>query len=280
MSVLRRGDWRVVFLLVAVALLITVLFAATGLDLVVARFFFRAEGSDHWPLAKHLPWMAIRTLTAYVTIPLLVVGLLGLLIGRAHRNEVWRLNSVFVILSVVIGPALVFNASFTDHWHRPGPRELLEFGGTQQYAPVPLRSEACESVANGEWPVAFLYASGWWIWRRRRPAWARASLALGLAGGFGLGIAYMAAGRYFLSDVLWSALLALGLAHAVYYCVLGLRSRAESLSNLDGPRARAPGMRMMAVLLIVAAFARWHQGGKFANCSEPPPLSQQSSLVR
>jgi lipid A 4'-phosphatase len=39
---------------------------------------------------------------------------------------------------------------------------------------------------------------------------------LGLAVGFALGLGRMAAGGHFLSDVIWSALLALGLAHALY----------------------------------------------------------------
>ena len=69
-----------------------------------------------------------------------------------------------------------------------------------------------------------------WIWKRRRPGWARASLALELAVGFALGLGRMAAGAHFLSDVIWSALLSLGLAHVLYYHILRLAEQA-----INGP---------------------------------------------
>src|SRR5262249_2679886 len=75
----------------------------------------------------------------------------------------------------------------------------------------------------------------WWIWRRRRPARAWGSLALGLAAGFALGLGRMAAGGHFLSDVIWSALLALGVAHVVYYYVLSrARRRLVARAALGG----------------------------------------------
>ena len=61
----------------------------------------------------------------------------------------------------------------------------------------------------------------------------RASLALGLVVGSVQGLGRMAAGAPFLSDVIWSALLALGLAHLLYHHILrpgvrGAANRSES----------------------------------------------------
>src|SRR5208337_1633348 len=90
--------------------------------------------------------------------------------------------------------------------------------------PAPWRGEGGSSFPCGHCSVGFLYASGWWLWKRRRPRWAAASLATGLTVGAALGLGRMAAGGHFLSDVIWSALLALGLAHVLYYHILRLAS--------------------------------------------------------
>jgi membrane-associated PAP2 superfamily phosphatase len=80
-----------------------------------------------------------------------------------------------LILSVVIGPGLIINAVFKDHWDRPRPRDVVEFGGMLQCTPAPLRGESGESFLCGHCSVGFLFASGWWLWKRRRPGWAQRS---------------------------------------------------------------------------------------------------------
>jgi len=101
--------------------------------------------------------------------------LLGLLIAHLPGHEAWRVNGAFLILSVVIGPGLIINAVFKDHWDRPRPRDVVEFGGMLQCTPAPLRGESGESFPCGHCSVGFLFASGWWLWKRRRPGWAQRS---------------------------------------------------------------------------------------------------------
>ncbi len=204
-------------LLVAVAVVATVAFAVTPLDSAAARIFYHAQGTDHWPIGSRWPWPVLYLLAPYITASLLAIGVLGLLIGHLLKRATWRENGIFLIFCIVIGPGLIVNAVFKDHWDRPRPREVVEFGGALHYTPAPWRGEGGSSFPCGHCSVGFLYASGWWIWKRRRPAWARASLALGLIVGSALGLGRMAAGAHFLSDVIWSALFALGLAHILYH---------------------------------------------------------------
>jgi len=77
-------------------------------------------------------------------------------------------NGAFLILSVLIGPGLIINAVFKDHWDRPRPGDVVEFGGMLQCTPAPLRGESGESFPCGHCSVGFLFASGWWLWKRRR----------------------------------------------------------------------------------------------------------------
>lgn len=227
---------------VALAALVTIIFAATPLDIAASRIFYRADPADHWPLARVLPWSVLYDLAPWITASLVIMGLAMLAAGTLRRRQAWRRHSVFLLLSVVLGPGLVVNAIFKDHWDRPRPRDLVEFSGPLHYQPAPLPGgEGGKSFPCGHCSVGFLYASGWWVWRRSRPARARASLAIGLAVGSVLGLGRMADGGHFLSDVIWSALLVLGIAHVLYYYVLRVPAQdalgsAESATHPHSPR--------------------------------------------
>lgn len=247
-------------LLIGLAVVVTIVFAATPLDIAAARLFYRSDALDHWPLAKELPWSVLYRLAPWITASLVVAGLAGLAAGLVRGQGAWRRSSIFLLLSVVIGPGLVVNAGFKDHWDRPRPRDIVEFGGPLHYLPAPLPGgEGGASFPCGHCSVGFLYAAGWWVWKWRRPAWAWGSLAAGLAAGFALGLGRMAAGGHFLSDVVWSALLALGVAHVLSYYVL----REAGVSTPRGPLTRGQRWTVAAAALggtavLVALFANPH----------------------
>jgi lipid A 4'-phosphatase len=141
---------------------------------------------------------------------------------------------VLLLLAVALGPGLLANGLLKDHWQHPRPRDLIEFSGLQHYVPSPLiGAEGGASFPCGHCTVGFLYATGWWVWKRRRPLWAYLSLAAGLALGALLGIGRMAAGAHFLSDVIWSALLAFAVVHLLCYHLLRLPTAGRAA--MPGP---------------------------------------------
>ena len=212
----RQAVW-----LVASALVTAALFASGGLDVAVARCFYYAGGADHWPLARQLPWTLLYRAASWITAALVIAGLAALTVSFAPCRRHWRRAAMLILLAVAIGPGLLGNALFKDHWQHPRPRELAVFGGTAHYVPAPLIGrEGGASFPCGHCTVGFLYACGWWLWRHRRQRWARSSLAAGLLLGALLGVGRMAAGAHFLSDVIWSALLACAVTHVLYYHVL------------------------------------------------------------
>jgi lipid A 4'-phosphatase len=217
----RRAGRPEALALLAIALLTAAVFAGGALDIGMARWFYRPGAADHWPLARQLPWSILYRAATWVTAALVIVGLAALAASFAPARGAWRRAAMLVLLSVAIGPGLLGNALFKDHWQHPRPRDIVEFGGPLHYAPSPLPgSETGASFPCGHCTVGFVYGCGWWIWKRRRPGWAAASLVVGLVLGLLLGVGRMAAGAHFFSDVVWSALLAFAVLHVLHYYVL------------------------------------------------------------
>ena len=218
----RRREGRLEALcLVALALLTAGLFASGALDVALARAFYHPEPLDHWPLAHQLPWSLFYRAAPWVTATLVVAGLAGLALGFNVARPEWRRAALLVLFGVAVAPGLLANVVFKDHWQHPRPRDLIEFSGPLHYVPSPLiGTQGGASFPCGHCSVGFMFAAGWWIWKRRRPGWAAISLVGGLALGLLLGVGRMAAGAHFFSDIIWSALLAFGVLHVLWYHVL------------------------------------------------------------
>lgn len=282
----HHRDWLAeAVLLVVLAIGVTLAFAVSPLDLAAARLFYRPDAVDHWPLAKLLPWSALYGAAPWITASLVVGGLATLATSFARHSSELRRRGVFLLLSVVLGPGLIINTVFKDHWDRPRPRDIVEFAGPQQYVPAPLIGrEAGTSFPCGHCAVGFLYGAGWWVWRHRRPTWARTSLAVGLVAGVALGMGRMAAGGHFLSDVIWSALLAFGVCHILHYHALRVLIDAPPEWLARAARGRTFRLQRITVLLaalggvgvLIALFATPHG----AQLSATIPLSSLPSPPR
>ena len=243
--------------LAATALATVALFASGTLDIAVARSFYQPDPANHWPLARQLPWRVLYAAASWLTAALVIAALLALAASFARARAHWRRPAVLVLLSVVIGPGLLANGLFKDHWQHPRPRDLVELGGALHYVPSPLiGAEGGASLPCGHCTVGFLYASGWWIWKRRRPHRAAASLAGGLLLGTLLGIGRLAAGAHFLSDIVWSALLAFGVLHLVDYHVLPVAAEGVPAGpDRAGTRGQARGRRIATIAALVGGAA-------------------------
>lgn len=274
--------------LTAAALGAIILFAATDLDIITIRPFYHPGLADPWPVANHPVWSLFYRSAPWVTASLAVAGVGLSIIGvLRERSKRLRLYGLFILLCVAVGPGLIINVVLKDHWGRPRPRQITEFGGRLEYTQpfVPTVSYG-KSFPCGHCSVGYLYAVGWWVWRRRRPRLAVASLVSGLILGTLLGIGRMAGGAHFLSDAVWSALLAWGIAHGLYYYALRVPARE------DGRAALYPlivGSRRMKTAVIAAAIfvgLLIIGGGMLANpyyeelrpCKPPSHLSVPRNL--
>ncbi len=233
----------------ALSLVAATVFAATALDIVAARLFYRPELADPWPVASRPVWLLFYKSAPWVTGSLAAAGVALIVAGTVRRtSRLLRLYGIFIMLCVIVGPGLIVNGILKDHWGRPRPRQIVEFGGRLPYAPplLPAGTHG-KSFPCGHCSVGYLFAAGWWLWRRRRPRWAAASLVAGSVLGTLLGIGRMAAGGHFLSDAVWAGLIAFWVAHAFYYYVLRVPAREDSRVDIYPLIERRPRVRAAAI---------------------------------
>jgi len=196
----------------------TALCSATGLDLALERRFYLAL--PNWGLGELNPW---RFLYHYGVIPayLLVGGALALLIAGCFwaRAYPFRRSALFLVLMMALGPGLLVNSVFKDHWGRPRPRQMQVFGGDRQFHEVWERGEggAGRSFPSGHASAAFYLIAPYFVLRTRARRRARLVLLAGGCYGVLMGVARMAQGGHFASDVLWAGGVVYLVGLALYY---------------------------------------------------------------
>ncbi|MBN1394713.1 MAG: phosphatase PAP2 family protein [Pirellulales bacterium] len=201
----------------------TVIFSTTDLDVALLRPFFSGDAAatsleGRWPHTDAQPW---RALYDYGVYPAWILGVGGLVVWIVSFLRLkwapWRDAGLFFFLLLLIGPGLLVNAVCKPCWQRPRPHATAPFGGPRDFLPVgQLGHNASDaSFPSGHAAMGFYLMAPAFVLYRRRPRLAALFVLLGAAAGCAMGLARMAVGCHFPSDVLWSG----GL---VYYCGLAL----------------------------------------------------------
>lgn len=233
--------WRELGILVVVAVLLTPIFWVTRLDLVAAGWFYDASLAEPWPMGD-----ALICQIFYYAPPVLIgsivvtAGYCFVTGGRGPLTRGRRRAGVIMLLAALLGPLILVNAVFKNHWGRPRPKHIEEFGGKMHYAPPLLKGTAgaAKSFPAGHPSMAFVFAVFYLLLREKRRRLARVMLAAALVGGLAMGVARMAAGAHFLSDVIWSVLITWFAVWVAYYGVMAVDARRDA--------AAAEGRRMGA----------------------------------
>lgn len=212
----------VLIYLAAVSAAMVVFLLAPGLDLWASGLFFRS--GEGFFLAN-----AVMVRAVYRAVPWIVaaqaIGIPVLLAAGWWRGR-WILGigprqAAFVLLVLALGPGVAVNTVLKDHWGRARPSQVTEFGGAQAFTPAPLPANACEkncSFVSGHASIGFgliAFAFLAEIPRRRRTL-ALAAVATGTA----IGLARMAQGAHFLSDVVFAGLTVWGIAGLLAWALL------------------------------------------------------------
>jgi lipid A 4'-phosphatase len=101
---------------------------------------------------------------------------------------------------------LIVNLLLKDHWGRPRPSTLVEFGGSNHYVPPFIISDQCErncSFSSGHGALGFWLVALALLAPAR---WTKPAIMIALLLGSVVGYIRIAQGGHFLSDVVVSAL--------------------------------------------------------------------------
>jgi len=202
----RAGLGRELWIALAVLGASTVAFWTTRLDLAAAGLF--RTGCCSWPMAEQQPWRFVYRHGVLSGVLLAAAALVVLTLSYWSPRRLYRLRrpALFLVLVAAIGPGLLVNVAFKDHYGRPRPREVEELGGQEHFLPVWVMGEDSQarSFPCGHCSMGFYLSTPYLVLRRRRRGLALAFLGTGLALGLVLGAARMMAGGHFLSDVVWA----------------------------------------------------------------------------
>ncbi len=214
-----RRDYSMICVAGLAGLAAALLFSAfPGIDLAVSGLFHRSDGT--FLFARPGAGEVVRDLLRVIFWLACLAAVVGFVMGAFFSRKLfgWGFAAwAYIALCALVGPGLVANLGFKDHWGRARPVHVTQFGGTKQFTPPLLRTDQCErncSFVSGEasnifvlgFAIALLAEAA----RRRRLFWAA------IAAGSFAGLIRIGAGGHFLSDVVFAgvfmAFVACGLA--------------------------------------------------------------------
>lgn len=225
MRCLEQARTRFILLL---ALAVSLLLAALpSLDLALSRCFY---GGDGFPL-KNAWWVAALQQGVSCVIGLGLAAVLGLFaFNRATGRRVRDVDGravAYVLLALLLGSGVIVNGVLKSGFGRARPRNVVQFGGSQQFSPAFAIAHECDancSFSSGDVAGAFFSLPlAYALFRKRR--------ALLAAGAFGAVVAFarIASGAHFLSDTVVSFFVMWIVADVLHFYLLNPASRAEGL---------------------------------------------------
>lgn len=183
-----------------------VLYFQTDVDMSVSQFFYNLypgfQAGPVWKWVYH-----------WATIPGLFVGLvsfIALIFQISPKWQKYRTAALMTFFSLIIGPLVLVNLSLKEHWVRPRPIQLEEYGGKYQYVPIhkiefKLKGNQQKSFPSGHASMGFFLLVLWRIAaREKKRQWSRLALGVATLSTLALSWARLAQGGHFLSDVLIS----------------------------------------------------------------------------
>jgi membrane-associated PAP2 superfamily phosphatase len=180
------------------------------LDLRISRIFYEhVVGGNAFGWRIYRPLMLARDAGLWVgtllIAPFLVALAIKLLLPRRKMMASGR-AILFLTATLALGPGLLVNVALKDHWHRPRPIDVQQFGGSEHFrAWWDPRGDCPNNCAfvSGDVSGAF-----WTI----APAvlapvsWRVLAVGAAMTLGAGMAVVRVMAGAHFASDVIFAGI--------------------------------------------------------------------------
>ena len=262
-----------------------IIFRQTNLDMQFQSVFHQSEPG--WYL-KDFPLFSL--VYHYGNIPALLIAIAGLTVfglGFQLRRFIrWRKIGLFLALAMLLGPGLIINAMLKDHWGRPRPRNVIEFGGKYAYEKLLSIDPSSPGLSFpcGHCSMGFYLFIPWFVLRKRKPLLAAISLLSGIFYGLLIGVARVAQGGHWLSDVIVAGIIVY-LTGTVLFYLLKLN---RDIWHQPGPVKMARRKRLLITISVAVALiflvigvilATPYSQKKSYESIDYPNLSPQPNLV-
>jgi lipid A 4'-phosphatase len=210
------------------------------LDLDLARPFYAHTDAVHnvfaWRLSPTV--MRLRGVGLWIGTVLVapaVIAVIGKLILPRRRMLIRGRAAAFLILTMALGPGLLVNVALKDHWGRPRPIDVTQFGGAQHFVAWWDPRGDCPGncsfvsgdVAGAAWTLAPAALAP--------PQWRALAYGAALALSFGMAAMRLMAGAHFLTDTVFAGVF----TFLIVWVVHGLIYRWPRTRLTDRQVARA-----------------------------------------
>ena len=197
----RTTKFRLVLISSVGFLLLLTLLSLIGADQKINGLFFPA---NQWELGK-LPFF--KWLYDWGPLPSLLLGLTSMIWATVVLLKEKSFSKctpyAFPFLTLVIGPGLIVNSIFKEHWGRARPRQIDLYGGTLAYTDFykPNLETNGKSFPSGHASVGFHLCCLAFI---RKNPFTPACFTFGIIWGLLIGLARILQGGHFITDVIAS----------------------------------------------------------------------------
>lgn len=203
---------KMIFWDIAIPLLLLAIIApfTPDLDLTFANYFFNQQTKQ---FSSH-PFFVF--MYKWGVLPGQMIGIAAILVFLlsyfSQRFVSWRKPALVMILTIGVGAGLITHVFFKDHWKRPRPKQIEQFGGTESfrafYEPNFSASGNFKSFPSGHSGIGFCFFALAIHGRRiHNVGLYRGGILIALTLGIGLSLTRIAQGGHFFSDTLASACL-------------------------------------------------------------------------
>ncbi len=184
-----------------------------GLDMSIESYFYTNEGlPPHFHNNTFCDVMFNYAVYPAQIVAVLAVFLFALSFFFPVLSQ-WQRPALALVMTMAIGAGFITHTLLKDHWGRPRPRQVIEFGGNQHFRPFYLpnvfhQPEPSKSFPCGHCTMGFYFFSvALFCKRLKHRSLYYFFFVFALILGSALGVARMMMGAHFLSDVLMTGII-------------------------------------------------------------------------
>ena len=202
---------------ILLSILCTILFLAyPSVDIKVAHHFYI---HNHDFILLDRAWArGARIIQNYALIAFGLILMISFILKILIKGFAVKLKSlIYIFVVFMIVPVVLINGVLKDNFHRPRPREIVQFAGTMKFKRVWTVTGECDnncSFVCGDAAAVFAFWALFPFVRRRWKLLYGTSILL--LGGF-YGFIRVGQGAHFLSDAIFAALLSYIFIWLIYW---------------------------------------------------------------